>query len=547
MSRHSEVTAEALAAQPSDSLAEALYYLPDQMALLNSAGQIVFVNSAWMRFAAENGGNPEKAGIGRRYLDVCGPEPLRDDGVKGRPSVGSQLASLLQGKIDSFSEEYPCHSPTTERWFLMRATKIKRGGAIVVHSDITARKRAELDLLEQATRDPLTKLLNRRGLSTRLAAELSRLRRDGHPCSALLLDCDNFKGINDRHGYTAGDVVLTRIATNLRDNLRPEDVVARIGGDEFLVILPNSNVSGACAIAERLRSAIYDEPLDAALGALKVSVSISAASLNDQIVSLDGVLERCQSALRVSKAAGKNRTTSLDTPTPFREERQLLQVSQAAVLTKGIFDVQHGAPVAFELVCEGQPGSAESGDALLGASSTARELQDLDAACFQKCLAAVQSDNKSLKHLHISPLTLLALGPDVVVSWIPQHLEPSSLCINFAETQILGPPPELTAAIRSLKAAGFRIGVTNVGFGRNALENLIVLEPDSIMLHSRFGSNLESDFGKTRVLERLIRVASSLSIEVIVTQVCTKDDLRIINNLLATLAQGPAFDIAASK
>jgi diguanylate cyclase (GGDEF)-like protein len=541
LSRYSEGTAEALASQPADALAEALYYLPDQMALLNAAGHIVFVNSAWMRFAADNNGSPERVGVGMRYLDVCGPSPVRDDGLPEKPSVSAQLYDLLQGRIDSFYDEYPCHSPTAERWFIMRATRLKRGGAIVVHSDITARKRAELELIEQATKDPLTKLLNRRGLSSRLSAELSRMRRGGHSCSALLLDCDDFKTINDRYGYVSGDLVLSRIAVKLNDNLRPEDIIARIGGDEFLVILPNSNVAEACAVAERLRMAIHNRPLDASLGTLKVSVSISVASLHERISSLDGVLERCQAALRFSKTTGKNRTTAMETPTPFREHTLALRAEQSALVIEPVHDLRSNAPAHRRLFCEGQPGTVDASDSIAEHAATARELQDFDAACFRKCLDAVGTEQGALTHLQLSPSTLLAVGPEAVTNWIPTGISPGSLCINFAEPQIFGPPPAFASSLRHLRSFGLKIGMTHVGFGRNSLENLIVFEPDSVMLHPRFGSNLESDFSKARMLERLVRAASALGIEVIVTGVTTEDDLRIAKNLHATHAVGPVF------
>ncbi len=108
---------------------------------------------------------------------------------------------------------------------------------------------------EQAMLDPLTGTANRRGFERALEVELERSARRGHPCALVIVDLDNFKLVNDRHGHGVGDEVLVMLAERLRDSVRSADTVARLGGEEFALLFPETGLAGALAVAERARSA----------------------------------------------------------------------------------------------------------------------------------------------------------------------------------------------------------------------------------------------------------------------------------------------------
>src|SRR3712207_4793497 len=126
------------------------------------------------------------------------------------------------------------------------------GAAVVVRLLAERVERLVADLRLAAATDPLTGLLNRRAFGQRCARELARARRTGEPFAALLLDVDDFKQINDHHGHAAGDEALVELAAMLERDLREVDTVARIGGDEFAVLLPATGVADAEATAVRL-------------------------------------------------------------------------------------------------------------------------------------------------------------------------------------------------------------------------------------------------------------------------------------------------------
>jgi diguanylate cyclase (GGDEF)-like protein len=160
------------------------------------------------------------------------------------------------------------------------------------------------DALEQARTDPLTRVLNRRGFSEALAVEIARARRAGEPLSALMIDLDHFKRLNDRHGHAAGDRTLQQVAQVLRTQLRGIDAVARLGGEEFCVLLPSCPADDAAGRADALCVAVAQP----ASGALGVTVSIGVATLQDADRDGGALLHAADSALYEAKAAGRNRS-----------------------------------------------------------------------------------------------------------------------------------------------------------------------------------------------------------------------------------------------
>lgn len=158
-----------------------------------------------------------------------------------------------------------------------------------------------------AASDSLTELANRRNFFEQADAEVQRAHRYGHPLALQMLDLDHFKSINDHFGHAAGDEVLRRIAGVLRANLRHNDLAARIGGEEFVILLPETQLADAAQHAERLRKAIAGLRIPFEQSMLSVTVSIGVAALDTGELSPEPMLMRADSGLYRAKQDGRNR------------------------------------------------------------------------------------------------------------------------------------------------------------------------------------------------------------------------------------------------
>ena len=169
--------------------------------------------------------------------------------------------------------------------------------------------RLQQALRRQATRDPLTDLLNRRAFEEATPRLLAQARRFRRPLSLLLMDLDRFKSINDQHGHKAGDLVLQAFAAHLDTHLRATDLSCRFGGEEFVVLLPDTNLAQAGELAERIRDAWQRVTVDTGATTLTATVSIGmACSQQRQSYALDQLLERADQALYRAKQLGRNRS-----------------------------------------------------------------------------------------------------------------------------------------------------------------------------------------------------------------------------------------------
>jgi diguanylate cyclase (GGDEF)-like protein/PAS domain S-box-containing protein len=173
--------------------------------------------------------------------------------------------------------------------------------------DVAERKRLEQDLMRLATTDPLTGIANRRRFFDQLEVELARARRHGRSLSLIMVDVDHFKQVNDEHGHAVGDTALRALVEAMLEVLRSEDLVARLGGEEFAAILPEVDADGAMAVAERLRSRLGAVGVNAPEGTVRCTVSIGVAQARPAHESPERTLKRADDALYEAKRAGRDR------------------------------------------------------------------------------------------------------------------------------------------------------------------------------------------------------------------------------------------------
>ncbi|MGZ8947645.1 MAG: GGDEF domain-containing protein, partial [Methylococcaceae bacterium] len=180
---------------------------------------------------------------------------------------------------------------------------------IGIKEDITERKVMEEQLQKLASTDPLTGLFNRRVFLERLEQERAKVARLPHYSAVLLmLDLDFFKRVNDTYGHATGDAVLKAFAEITRNNSRAIDVPARLGGEEFAILLSGADKNDALTMAERLREQVAEIVIDHQAGPVQITVSIGAATLLADDINDEAVLHRADAALYEAKDRGRNQT-----------------------------------------------------------------------------------------------------------------------------------------------------------------------------------------------------------------------------------------------
>jgi diguanylate cyclase (GGDEF)-like protein len=192
-----------------------------------------------------------------------------------------------------------------QAWIRVQAVKVRDGVAITT-SDITARKQNEERILHLAHHDPLTGLLNRSLLSDRIGQALEQSRRNGTMAAISLIDLDLFKQVNDTYGHAAGDCVLVTIASRLTSAVRALDSVVRIGGDEFIVVMPElKRVADAQRVAEKMLLAIQS-PILIEGQSVRISCSIGIAVYPESAGDVEALLSEADTAMYTAKGLGKN-------------------------------------------------------------------------------------------------------------------------------------------------------------------------------------------------------------------------------------------------
>ena len=277
---------------------------PAAIMITNSRGRIEYVNDAFLK----------SSGYARE--EIIGRSPAMFQSGQTDEAVYQNLwQTILSGYVWR-GEVLNRRKNGDQYWDNMAISPLRdRFGRIshfvAVREDVTERKGREEDLRQLAQIDPLTGIGNRRFLLERAEHEQLRAERFGSPLSVLLLDIDHFKQINDRHGHAAGDETIRKVALACVDSVREIDVVGRYGGEEFVIVLPGTDLEGARELAERLRATISRITVPGSDGnsfELTASVGVATYGPGDE---LEHLLAAADAALYRAKSLGRNRVVAV--------------------------------------------------------------------------------------------------------------------------------------------------------------------------------------------------------------------------------------------
>jgi diguanylate cyclase (GGDEF)-like protein len=263
----------------------------DGVLVLDSQNRLVDINPA----AEQVLGSPQKSRIG---------EP-----VETIVSAWPEIVQAFQDVKDT-NTVIPIGDPP-QGYFDLRISPLydkdrRFLGRLVVWHDITTLKRAQAELQEQAIRDPLTGLYNRRYLDETLERELARARHENHPIGFVMIDIDHFKKVNDAFGHHAGDAILQKLATQLLSQTRIGDIVCRYGGEEFLVVLPNVTADITFQIAERWRRIFLGTTMPFEYLDAKATISCGISEFPVDGNTRQELISIADKALYCAKQTGRN-------------------------------------------------------------------------------------------------------------------------------------------------------------------------------------------------------------------------------------------------
>ena len=179
-----------------------------------------------------------------------------------------------------------------------------------IERDLTEYKRLQSHLENMANTDSLTGLANRQSFLHHAEKEFSRARRFARPLSVVMIDVDHFKSINDRYGHAVGDTVLRRVSSICQCSLRGSDLLGRIGGEEFVLLLPDTPPASAIYVAERMREQLAKTPIDVDGLIITTTASFGVASITDADINFNSILERADVAMYHAKSDGRNKVKS---------------------------------------------------------------------------------------------------------------------------------------------------------------------------------------------------------------------------------------------
>jgi len=286
-----------------DRLSDAIESIPDAFALFDADDRLVLCNRKYTQvFAGADG-----ALLGRTFEDL----------VRDRVAKGGEIPPEYQGDAEAWIAERvrrhrnPVESGATYRlgdgrWYQVRERRTRDGGIVGVRTDVTELKAGEEHIRHLANHDPLTGLPNRRLLEDRMEWAFILSRRNRTQIGALVVDLDNFKMINDREGHRVGDEVLRAVAARLRSCIREADMVARHGGDEFVVLVPElHDAQDAVRVAEKIIAGIA-APILVGDRQYRVGASIGIAVYPGDAQDADTLLRFADQAMYSVKQGGGN-------------------------------------------------------------------------------------------------------------------------------------------------------------------------------------------------------------------------------------------------
>ena len=510
--------------------------LPANIALLDAEGDIVEVNDRWRRFGEQNADGDRDSDVGGNYLAVC------DEAIGARseeaPAVAIGLRRVIAGERDTFELEYPCHAPDQQRWFRLSATRLESDkhstapvGVAVMHVDITERKQAELRLEHIAYHDPLTGVLSLNGLTRGIAQRLSA-GASNPEAMLIMFDVRNLRDVNDAQGYAVGDQLLIDLGRRLQEQLGPQGLVGRVGGDEFGLFLRLQTGQEPQQRAAEL-SAAAEQPFDLEQAKVTISIDIGYTLIGNRVGGVEALLREAELALY------EQRATKLSAPLAYtqalgRHVRDRIAMAQDLRIALGEGQLE----LHFQPKIDLQTGRLIACEALLRWNHPERGLQpppDFIPVAEQSQLIVPIGDwvlREACRHLHqwqseglgVVPVAVNVSLIQLALGDFPQRVRacldafdvaPAALTLEITESVFARESLTLLRQLQALRRMGIRLSLDDFGTGYSSLVYLQKYPFDEIKVDRAFVSQVLDDAYSREVVSSVLGLASAIGAEVV--------------------------------
>jgi diguanylate cyclase (GGDEF)-like protein len=433
----------------------------------------------------------------------------------------------------------------------VRSTAMPGGGMVRTYADVTARTVAEEMLGRAASHDQLTGLINRNGFTTRREAALATARRNNSELAVLCLDLDRFKAVNDTLGHDAGDQLLIMVAQRMRETARATDVVARVGGDEFAIVLPDAGLATAEQISQRLLDTIRS-PYLIGEETVRIGVSIGLAIYPSDGGTSEELLRNADSALYKAKATGRDTWLAYASQDGQRQhERLALELDLRTAVATGqfelayqpIWDLTTNLPVAFEALVrwnhptrgvippDGFIPIAEQIGLMIPLGHWIIETACAEAATWPVPMRIAVN----LSPAQFRERELVSFIRGVLAA---TGVAPSRLDLEVTEGLLLRNATDVVNTMTALRAMGIRMVLDDFGTAHSSLSYLRGFPFEVVKIDRSFMRALNTDRQARALMEAILAMARALGLEVVGEGVETQEQVELLRHLRCGLVQG---------
>jgi diguanylate cyclase len=403
------------------------------------------------------------------------------------------------------------------------------------------KKKEIQDSLEKLSfSDSLTGLLNRKGIQQVILREIHFGNKS---FAALLIDLDDFNRINDIYGHGIGDMALQEISTTLKEIGRSSDYIARVSGDEFILLASNVQLLDALKLAERIRLEICEAPLVLSEGKqVTMTSSIAVVMVSAKKSSINEVLEEAHDILSKAKNLGPNRIAfsgEMKSENVLAEAIDMLRSGKHfRTVAQPIYNLKEECVTGYEFLSRSTINGFESPNSFFNLSMEANILNLVDYHCLRSAISETFSIQPDLcRHLNMFPSTLINLPPHQLKNMLPPSSLAGSYCVEISEQQILN-PSYLVESVYALRNHGVKIAIDDIGFGRSCVESLVMLNPDVVKIDKKMVIGVHENHEQKESLKRLIGLLRSLDAEIVAEGIETREELELLVSLGVEKGQG---------